>query len=186
MPSKVKNRHKTPKEPKGRAHAAGEVKCPERVFEKIEESRFFLARMADYEKRDQEFGYCLSAFLSGFKSIVCRLERSVGRTILPTVRQRLHSDPDIDFLCRARDIEVHSNGLIVFPIYNIERGEPRIPERWQSLWEPPMRRFNPIHPRSRIVQLGWQFSDHPARNVIELCYDTLNSIEQIVRDCLKN
>jgi len=48
---------------------------PERVFDKVRECRFFLARMADYESAEdiENFLFCLSAFLSAFRSIAYKL-----------------------------------------------------------------------------------------------------------------
>lgn len=56
--------------------AMGEkAKNPDRVFEKARESRFFLERMAEYEKAldIEKFLYYLSAFLSAFRTTAYRL-----------------------------------------------------------------------------------------------------------------
>jgi hypothetical protein len=54
---------------------------PEGILEKVRECRFFLARMADYERIPEleDFLFCLSAFLSAFRSIGNRLQGVAGK-----------------------------------------------------------------------------------------------------------
>jgi len=51
------------------------AKNPDRIVEKIYECRYFLALMADYEEKldAEKLLYCLSAFLSAFRTSAFRL-----------------------------------------------------------------------------------------------------------------
>jgi hypothetical protein len=96
---------------------------PARVGDKINECRFFLAQMADHEKAGdiEKFMYCLSAFLSSFRSGAFRLIGVVhtvrGKTGRDGLLVQLKSKTDIWFLKDRTDLEVHGDGAIVWPRY---------------------------------------------------------------------
>lgn len=80
----------------------------ERALEKVDEARFFLARMEDHGGNWPEFGYYLSAFLSAFRSIHYRL-CCLGAG--DRVKCLSDSDKEVNFLIQARDAEVHKEGV---------------------------------------------------------------------------
>jgi hypothetical protein len=160
-----------------------------RVWEKVRESRFFLTLMMHYEGEPEKFGFCLSAFLSGFRSIAYRLMRFTamtrGRRDMEALKKRLDSRRDIDFLRGARDVEVHGDGVVILRAFSFSVSD-SIPERWWSRWNPKPSRWES---RSAPAQVelrhrGWQFGDHAVRNVIELCRHSLDEVEEIVRQTL--
>jgi hypothetical protein len=104
--------------------SAGATK-PGGIFEKVRESRFFLARMADYERIPELEGFlfCLSAFLSSFRSIGNRLQGVAGRKHDKQARRSLtlqmENHPRIGFLFDVRDVEVHGDGTTIWPRFRI-------------------------------------------------------------------
>ena len=107
---------KKPMEPKFRATR------PESVPEKVDECKFFLGMMHVYKERTpiREFLWYLSAFLCAHRSLSYRLygvlkylERSDDAKALG---ETLHSDTDISWLRRLRDLEVHGDGVTVFAL----------------------------------------------------------------------
>src|SRR5438046_6943540 len=82
------------------------------VFDKVRECRFFLARMADYESAEdiENFLFCLSAFLSAFRSIAYKLygvtEKQRGKTAKITLKKELHTHPQVGFLIGRSNVEV--------------------------------------------------------------------------------
>lgn len=168
---------------------AGVAANEARIREKVRESRFFLTLMRDYEGDPEKFGFCLSAFLSAFRSIAYQLVRYTkttrGAEAKNTLMKLLSSRPNIDFLKRARDVEVHADGVVILRAFSFSVSD-TMPERWRSRWDPKPGRWE-LRSRPAHVQLrhqGWQFADHAAHDLIELCRDSLNELEEIVRQSL--
>lgn len=161
----------------------------ERALEKVEEGRFFLTLMKINRKTPQQFGYCLSAFLSAFKSAFERLKTTVGdehirRRAANAVRNLRQSRPDVDFLMEARNAEVHREGVKI----ELEWQTPSVtPERWWSRFNPPWARsesrFNPRWGRAEGHPVAvWKFSDRRTADVITLCKNSLNALEDLIQN----
>ncbi|PYT45012.1 MAG: hypothetical protein DMG45_02765 [Acidobacteria bacterium] len=170
---------------------------PERVFDKVRECRFFLARMADYESAEdiENFLFCLSAFLSAFRSIAYKLygvtEKQRGKTAKITLKKELHTHPQVGFLIGRSNVEVHADGVKVWQRYNLSIGD-SISGAWthdaelfedqSEMCRPP--RFQPRFQRSAKTQVAtvvdWQFEGHQS-NLIGLCHDALNEMENFIR-----
>jgi len=120
---------------------SAKAKTPERVFDKIEECRFFIAQAAGYElaQETEKFLHCLSAFMSGFRTIHNRLcgvtENKYGVETKEDLLKKLESHADISFLIKCSNIEVHEDGVIVHPRYRIHASD-ALSDRWKSKFEP--------------------------------------------------
>ncbi len=98
---------------------------PRGIAEKITECRFFLERMSAYESSGEisSLLHCLSAFLSAFRSILFRLNGvmahspNTGSRVLLEVHLRAH--PEIKFLREASNVEVHQDGVTVWPQFHL-------------------------------------------------------------------
>jgi len=166
---------------------------PERIADKCRECRFFLAQMEDHAHSHdvEKLLYCLSAFLSSFRSAYYRLIGVVhavnGDTAWRRLKIQLESEADIEFLKDRTNLEVHGDGAIVWPRYymSVERSmhysndkrwpRERFPSRFESHFKP---RFGTNTVRAEIV--SWQLQGNP-KNLIELCFDTLARLEEIYR-----
>jgi hypothetical protein len=144
---------------------------PQAIISKFRECRFFLTLMADYEKIEPEkFAFCVSAFLSAFRAVQYRLlgvvKKQYGPVTRNTVKQKLDAHTEIKFLSEKRDIEIHGDGV---PLYELRMLYP------EDLNQPMARvRIDPnIH--------SWRIDNHP-ENPVVLFHDTLNALEQIVRE----
>ena len=121
---------------------------PERVYDQVRECRFFLARMADYESaRDTEsFLFCLSAFLSAFRSITFRLygvtEKQRGKAAKVMLWKKLRAHPQIGFLVARSNVEIHEDGVKVWQRYTVSVGD-SISDRWPSRWVRNTERWPP-------------------------------------------
>jgi hypothetical protein len=165
------------------------------VAYKINECRFFLAEMVEREKqreRHQEFGYCLSAFLSAFRSVGYRLNGILGNArtkVLERELELLH--PDIWFLLDMRNFEVHGDGPTVWPRFTltISPGSGRWASRWSRRARPAFAasRFRPRLSTEGIKTkiIGWLFEGHP-KDVIDLCRESLDRLEDVARRELGN
>ncbi len=148
------------------------AKNPDRISEKVNECRFFLVLMADYERvlEDEKFRYCLSAFLSAFRSATYRLmgvtHKRFGKPAKDSLKKRLDNHKEIGFLIRQRDKEVHSDGAVVF-----QRIAVHLFDSMQVLSG--VKGF--FIPRAA----GWEFEGN-SKNLIELCHDALVELEHSI------
>jgi hypothetical protein len=166
------------------------AKNPDRIVDKIYECRFFLTLMAEYEKQldTEKFLYCLSAFLSAFRTTAFRsygvTEHKLGKPASHALQLQLRGHSEIGFLLSRTNIEVHEDGVVVHQLYTTEvvekstsRWEPKTaygPERWRSLNK---SRYGEAVVIRRAA--GWQFAGNP-KNLIELCHDALIAIQGFV------
>jgi hypothetical protein len=144
----------------------------DRVRAKIAESKFFIDEMDKRQHHAIGFGYCLSAFLSAFKSIEYQLPKR-------TIKALRHSDEGIDFLMNQRNIEVHGAGVeIVFVADLIRVG------RFHSRFEREPHRFhNPRLPPGTGAGNGgrsWRFTGKRSADLIGYCTECVNSVEKFV------
>jgi hypothetical protein len=172
------------------------AKNPQRVVEKMDECRFFLVQMAEYEKAfdTEKLLHCLSAFLGAFRTVVNRLTGVTESRNGPVAKQalwcKLNLNPDIEFLLDRRNAEVHSDGAVIYQRFSVQVAEP-LPRRWQSTlyrrttwhcsspWDDPWQ--SPSQEAVVTRQFtGWQFAENP-KNLIELCHDALNALEEFYR-----
>jgi hypothetical protein len=144
---------------------------PQAIVSKLRECRFFLLLMADYEKVDSEkVSFCISAFLCAFRSAQYRLLGVVkdqhGDDARKTIKQKLGEDVEIKFLTDRRDLEIHGDGG---PVYEL-----------RMLYPEDLKQATT---RVRIDHniLGWRIDNRP-ENPIVMFHDTLNALEQIVRE----
>jgi hypothetical protein len=164
---------------------------PEGVFDKVRECRFFLVLMADYEKvlDTEKFLFCLSAFLSAFRTTAYRLcgvvQTKYGKAHAKIFWKKLLLHTDVRFLKEATDLEVHGDGVRVWQRYAASVGE-AIPERWTPTFWKDTNRFRSRHEsfyrqvRATPQAIDWQFEARP-ENLIELCNDTLAQMEEMIR-----
>ena len=152
---------------------------PEGISEKVRESRFFLARMADYERIPdlENFLFCLSAFLSAFRTIGNRLQGVAGKEYAKRTKEslklRLESHPKIGFLFDVRDVEVHGDGTTIWPRF-------RLVGAGASQPGPLELHFFPSMPK-QVRVIGLHFEGRPAENLIEFCHDALDDFEDLIR-----
>lgn len=170
---------------------------PDRIFDKCRECRFFLVQLAEHElEMDiEKFLYCLSAFLSAFRTAIYRslgVVRTLhGKPVSETFRESLYKNADIKFLKETTDLEVHGDGARVWQNYRVSLIHP-VPHRWQTerngRWESPLNRDRFKSTMARGFgdggflrePAGWRFDGHP-KNLIECCHDTLEAFEAAVR-----
>jgi hypothetical protein len=169
------------------------ARSPQGVFEKHSECRYFLVQMADYESAGdvQKLLYCLSAFLSAFRSIAFRLygvtEMQHGKTAKRSLRDQLHAHPKIGFLVDRSNVEIHEDGVKVWQRFHVSIGDStstdwpsrwnQRTDRWASRFEP---RFHQSVQEPVTTVVDWQFDGYPS-NLIELCYDALNDMDSLIR-----
>ena len=158
-------------------------------MEKIREARFFLQQMGIYEKAldTEKLFYCLSAFLSAFRTITFRLygvtEHKHGKEKAQLLLSQLKSHPDIAFLMTRRDVEVHADGALVFERFTVHAADP-VPQFVDKYADRFASRFGPrYYPQAGVVIRpagGWQFGGNP-KNLIELGRNALSAIEEFIR-----
>jgi hypothetical protein len=157
------------------------AKNPDRVLDKVREARFFLVQMASYEQAldTEKFLYCLSAFMSAFRTIAFRLygvtENIKGAGAKRILKDQLHSHWEIKFLIERTNVELHEDGVVVFQRYTAQASSPE-PSRWRRESRYDANRFR-SHFGSRYSEAviirqaaGWQFAGS-SKNLIELCHD---------------
>jgi len=168
------------------------AKNPESVFDKARECRYFLVRMAEHELagKTENFLFCLSAFLSSFRSVAFRLygvtETQRGPAAKSALRSQLHTHPQIGFLIRKSNVEIHEDGATVRQRYTVTVGD-SISTKWPARWTHQTERW-PSRLGSRynetaqthVVHTGWQFEGNQ-ENLIALCHDALNEMESVIR-----
>jgi len=157
---------------------------PSRVFEKVNEARFFLDCMAENETNPQVFCYYLSAFLHSFRVTIFRLY-GVTRTrwneaAKNALKARVVAHPQIGFLRLKGNIETHEDGVRIWKHQKISnvlkpverwpsRFEPRYErERWKSRWDESIE--------TELIFLGWQFVGDSS-NLVTLCREGLKALE---------
>ncbi len=112
---------------------------PQRVFDKVRECQYFLVLMADHERvlDTEKFLFCLSAFLSAFRSAIFRtygvIESRCGGAACRALKNSLRNT-NIGFLKDATDLEVHGDGVTVRQRYTVHTiaVPDSVPERWRS------------------------------------------------------
>jgi hypothetical protein len=169
------------------------AKTWESVQQKLREARFFLVLMADHEQAlaTEGFFFGVSAFLSAFRSIAYKLygvtENKLGKQAKVDLMRDLHTHPLIGFLIESSNTEVHSDGVRLWQRYTIHYEE-RIPSRWGSRFIRKPRfasRFKTPYKGLKVSYraIDWQFEERPT-NLIELCHDALDAIEEFARQVL--
>jgi hypothetical protein len=151
--------------------------------------------MADYEQAldIEKFLYSMSAFMCSFRTIAYRLygvtENTKGRAASLALRSQLHSHPEIGFLLGRSNVEVHEDGVLVHHRYTVHVTA-SIPDRWKSKFDLDkwQSKFKPKYSdgieRVEVRRAaGWQFAGKP-KNLIELCDDALDAIEEYARQAL--
>jgi len=168
---------------------------PDRIADKARECRFFLVQMAEHEQRMdiEKFLYCLSAFLSAFRTTIYRsfgvAETRKGKAAARKFRDDLYKNPDIQFLKDTTDLEVHGDGAKVWQQYRVSLTGP-IPGRWGrsgDRWGDPKNegrlssRYSSTAGMTQVLRepAGWRFDGHP-KNLVELCHDALEAVEAAV------
>jgi hypothetical protein len=168
---------------------------PQSVSDKARECRFFLLQMAEYEKQldTDKFLFCLSAFLSAFRTAAYRLygvaKTKSGKEASHALQDQLHRHSEIGFLLESANVEVHEDGVVVYHRFRIQASA-TTPDRWNApRWAPKpskwQSRFTPRYNKVAGVQLveGWQFAGN-SKNISELCHDALMALEEIFRRTL--
>lgn len=167
------------------------AKNPERVLDKVRECHFFLVQMAGYEGAadTEKFLYCLSAFMSAFRTIANRLygvaENKLGIAVKHALKERLHDHPEIRFLIERTNVELHEDGVVVFQRFSVHPMDN--PSRWMRdrFAARYVSRWGWREGRGMVIskQEGWRFAENP-KNLIELCHDGLEAIETFIREIL--
>jgi hypothetical protein len=152
---------------------------PRGVFDKIEECRFFLERMAAYEhvREIKSALFCLSAFLSAFRSAGYRLLGVVsalrGGHAKGILERQLDSHPRIVFLFEVRDVEVHGDGATIWPRFRI------VDRRTGGPGPLELHFFPTIANNIRIIGLRLE-GQHTDQDLAEFCRDALDDLENLI------
>ena len=172
---------------------------PKHVFSKLDECKFFLQLMAenrqriDTEKQERlpvEFLHYVSAYLSSFRCVAYRLIGVVRhRNLLDgrRVRDELHSYNDIEFVRDISDLEMHGDGVVIWPRYRVELPK-IIPERWVRKDERYRGRYNRDRfGRADVAEQGivkqvvdWRFANRPD-NLVDICSRAFVELEEFVQ-----
>src|ERR1700730_12897032 len=119
-----------------------EATNPKYVFSKLDECKFFLGQLTEYRQRidegrqqhlPAEFLHYVSAYLSSFR---CAAYRLIGvmrhRDILEgrRVKDQLRTYADIAFVRDISDLEMHGDGVVIWPRYKTEVPKNLLPHRW--------------------------------------------------------
>jgi hypothetical protein len=167
------------------------AKTPERVYDKIKECHFFVARMADYEQSadaPEHFLYCVSAFLSAFRTVAYRLygvtKTQRGKAAQVALRDHLHAHSQIGFLLSKSNVEIHEDGVRVWQRYKLNIGDSmqwRGSSRWNrnnDRWSSQVEGRYPV--QTIVTVKDWQFEGNQS-NLIILCCDALAGMENFVQ-----
>ncbi len=170
-----------------------EATIPQHVFGKLDECRFFLGLLAKYRQKIDtggqqhlpiEFLHYVSAYLSAFRCAAYRLigvvrhkDRAEGRR----VRDQLRSDKDIEFVRDISNLEMHGDGVTIWPRYRVHVPPLSIPNRWSRNDDKYRSRFDKWKNSGMVVQvIDWRFSTRP-ENVVELCNRALAELEKVIQ-----
>ncbi len=139
---------------------------------KIGEAEFFLRRMTETVNRLHDYGCYLSAFLSAFHSAKSRFDRFGGlaRNQLAAIHKRMDDDPFVSTLLKARNVEVHDQGISL-----VQRGHPVTLERWVTRFVP---RFVPRY--------GARFPRPAVRNNLFFAHNISRPVNQFCQEGLRN
>ncbi len=169
------------------------AKNPERVLDKVHECRFFLVQMADHEELldTEKFLFCLSAFMSAFRTIAFRLygvtENRLGEASKHRLKDRLHSHSEVNFLIMRTNVELHEDGAVVFQRYTVHASDsvPMVADRFGRDADRFASRFGSRYGQGVVIRraAGWQFAEN-SKNLIELCHDALEAMEGFIRQVL--
>lgn len=157
------------------------AKNPEGVALKMRAGRYFLKRMAECAAAgdDEPFLYYLGAFLSAFRTVADRLCGVVGKSAAKGLKEELRNHPDISFLRRSTDVDLHGDGPVVSPRYFIFTAD------FLSLLDDEftlaLKDGTEAEPAGEIIRDGWQFAERPQQDIIVLCHDALDALEDFVR-----
>lgn len=166
---------------------------PERVLKKVAECKFFLDQMEQRENEEDEFAFCLSAFLSALQSVAWLLPMADSKRreqLRRQIEQLENTHPDLKYLLNARDAEVHREGVAITLSFgsslSLRQREFRFPSsrfhgRFEGRFARPRfqsPRAQPIYQRS--YRHSWRFQDYPLGNIVEICRDCLDTLVTLV------
>jgi len=147
--------------------------------------------MADHEGagETENFLFCLSAFLSAFRSVAYRLygvtETQRGKAAKIVLKNQLHAHPKIGFLIGKSNVEIHEDGVTVWQRYTVSVGD-SMATKWPSRWNRRTERWPPrFEPRfeetvkTHVTVRDWQFEGNQS-NLIVLCHDALDEMENFI------
>ncbi len=166
---------------------------PSRVFEKVQEARFFLDRMAENETNPQVFCHYLSAFLNSFRVTIFRLygvtRTRRGDAAKNALRARVEAHPQIGPLRLKSNVETHENGVHIWKQHKIST-VPKPVERWPSNYKPHFvpERLNSRFDESfetKLTFLGWQFVGDSS-NLVTLCREGVQALEDFAVQAISN
>jgi hypothetical protein len=171
-----------------------EAKNPLHVFGKLNECRFFLGLLAEYRQKIEtegqhrlptEFLYYASAFLSAFRCAANRLigvvrhkDHAAGRRVW----DQLRSHQDIEFVRDISNLEMHGDGVTIWPRYKVHVPIiPPTPERWSRNVFRFRTTLDKLKNSGVVIQVvDWRFSTRP-ENVVELCNRALAELEKLIQ-----
>jgi hypothetical protein len=167
------------------------AKTPERMWDKLGECRFFLKKMTESEhaKETQDFLYYLSAFMAAFRTVAYRLygvtENRSGISAKLALRDKLHGHPEINFLLASTNVELHEDGVMVFPRFTVRSAGPgtEAADRFASRF---LSRYGWRQGHGVVIEQtgGWQFDGNP-KNIHDLCEEALEAIKVFLRQALE-
>lgn len=99
------------------------------------------------------------------------------------LRDQLHSHVDIEFVRDMSDLEMHGDGVVVWPPqYRIDIPQ-SIPERWQSRYLDRSRsRYERRNMSGAVMQIvDWRFYRRP-ENIVELCERAVVELKKFIDD----
>jgi len=144
----------------------------------------------------QKFLFCLSAFLNAFRTITFRLygvtEHKHGRAKARLLLGQLVDHPEIGFLIRQRDVEVHEDGTLVYERFTVHPADtvPQFTDKYTDKYGDKYTdrfasRFGTRTGPSVVIRYvgGWQFAGNP-KNLMELSRDALDAIGGFIREVL--
>ena len=96
------------------------------------------------------------------------------------VRDQLRSHKDIEFVRDISNLEMHGDGVTIWPRYRVDFPAPSIPKRWTRN-DKYRSRFDKWKDSGMVVQvIDWRFSTRPD-NVVELCNRAFAELEKIIQ-----
>jgi len=148
--------------------------------------------MADHESANEteNFLFCVSAFLSAFRSVAYRLygvtETQRGKAARVALKNHLHTNQKIGFLIGKSNVEIHEDGVTVWQRYTVSVGD-SIATKWPSRWSRRRERWSSRFEsrfqetvQTQVTVRDWQFEGNPS-NLIMLCHDALDDMGNFIR-----